>query len=150
MKPSREQWWWRPAALKRALKANPAFDRFFHWKVAGRKNPDGVALKPAQRRAAETALWLYELDARISRKYLFGKPAHRLKAKQLASVIEFALTAHEPDPAQKKSAKHRKPVWAWIEYFDVKNEKKHVRLTRTQQDGIIAAMKFCLEHFTRE
>lgn len=149
MKPSREQWWWRHANLKQALEANRAFDRFFHWKVAKRKNPDGVVLRPAQRRAAETALWLYELDARISQKYLFGKPAHRLNAKQLASVIEFALTTPEPDAAQKKTSTRPRPVWTWIEYFDRRNEKKGVRLTRTQQDGIIAAMKFCFEHFTR-
>jgi hypothetical protein len=148
MRPCPEHWWWRKSRLKRALDANPALDHFLHWKLKGRRSPDGIRWPAAQRREIEVALWLYELDARISSKYLFKKPAHLLTARQLASVVTFALPTNEPAEAGKKK-RARRFEWAWVEYFDRRTAKKSARLTRAQLNGIIAAMKFCLEHFSR-
>jgi hypothetical protein len=149
VQPSRNQWWWREAHLKQALKGNRSLDHFFYWKLRGRKSPDATKWTPAQRRTIETALWLYELDARISRKYLFGKPVHALNAKQLASVIDFTPPTKVPAQAAKPDSRRRPFSWVWIEYFDKRNAlKKTAKLTRAEMNGIIAAMKFCLEHFT--
>jgi hypothetical protein len=145
--PCREYWWWRENRLKGALNGNRQLDHFFYWKVKGRKSPDGTKWTSAQRRAIETAVWLYELDARISRKYLFGKPAHLLTPEHLTSAIAAAQPMHVS--SQKvKTGQRRKPfAWAWIEYFDKRNDKKEPKLTRAELNGIIAAMKYCLEYF---
>ena len=147
MRPSPEFWWWRKSRLKSTLNASPSLDHFFHWKVKGRRSPDGTKWTAARRREIELALWLYELDARVSHKYLFKKPAFLLTTKQLASVVTFALPPSEPAQTGKK--RPGKFEWAWLEYFDRRNAKKSSRLTRAQLSGIIAAMKFCLEHFAR-
>ena len=142
--PSREHWWWRENRLNRALNENPQLDHFFFWRMKGRKAPAGVKWTPAQRREIETALWLYELDARISRKYLLGKPAHLLGPAHLSSVIAVA----RPTSASAPMVGRRRPFsWAWIEYLDKRNDKKAPKLTRAEMDGIIAAMKYCLEYF---
>lgn len=46
-----------------------------------------------------------------------------------------------------KPATRRRFAWAWIEHFDKRGEKKAPKLTRAELNGIIAAMKFCLESF---
>ena len=145
--PSRQHWWWREARLKRALKENPRLDQLFYWKLKGRKSPDGKKWTAEQRLSIETALWLYELDARISHKYLFGLPAHQLTARQLASVVSFAPFSPAQAAALKAGGPRRRFSWAWIEYFDKRGAKKAPKLTRAELNGIIAAMKFCLEYF---
>ena len=149
MQPSREHWWWRENRLKRALDGNRQLDHFFYWKVKGRKSPDGAKWTPAQRRGIETVLWLYELDARISHKYLFGKPAHLLAPEHLSSVVAFARPMHAFSPTLKADERRRPFAWAWIEYLDKRNDKKAPKLTRAEVNGIIAAMKYCLEYFLR-
>jgi hypothetical protein len=148
--PSRDHWWWRENRLKRALNGNPSLDHFFYWKVKGRKSPQGKHWTPAQRRGIETALWLYELDARISRKYLFGQPAHLLPPKPLSAVVEIAGWTNEPSLALKTRQRRRPFAWAWIESLDKRNNKKAPNLTRAELNGIIAAMKYCLEYFLHE
>ena len=143
--PSQARWWWREDRLKRALGENPHLDHFFYWKVKGRKCPAGTIWTPAQRRSIETGLWLYELDARISRKFLFGQPAHLLPAEHLNSVVEFVRPTSATAQPLPSAGKRRPFSWAWIEYLDKRNDRK--ALTRTELDGIIAAMKYCLEYF---
>jgi hypothetical protein len=145
--PGRDHWWWRESRLKRALKENRRLDQLLYWKVKGRKSPDGSKLTATQRRSIETALWLYELDARISHKYLFGQPAHLLSARQLSSVVSFAPLNPAQAPAPKKTGSRRRFSWAWIEHFDKRGDKQAPKLTRAELNGIIAAMKFCLESF---
>jgi hypothetical protein len=147
VRPGGQHWWWRKNRLKRALKENRRLDQLFFWKVKGRKSPDGAKWTAEQRRSIETALWLYELDARISHKYLFGRPAHLLTARQLASVVSFASLDPAQAPALKPGGRRRKFAWAWIEYFDKRGDQKAPKLTRAELNGIIAAMKFCLECF---
>ena len=147
VQPGREHWWWRPSHLKRALNGNRQLDYFLHWKVKGRKNPEGKKWTPAQRQAIETALWVYELDARISHKFLFRKPAHLLAPDHLSSVVGIARTMSAPPPAPKAGRRRRPFAWTWIEYFDKRDEKKSAKLTRAELNGIIAAMKYCLEYF---
>ncbi len=147
VRPGRQHWWWRENRLKRVLQENRRLDHFFHWKVKGRKGPGGTKWTADQRRAIETALWLYELDARVSHKYLFRQPAHLLTARQLGSVISFAALSPAPTPAPKNAGKQRRFSWAWIEYFDQREETRNPKLTRAELNGMIAAMKFCLESF---
>lgn len=145
--PSRDHWWWQKTRLKPALLENPELDHYFHWKVKGRKSPRGAKWTPAQRQAIETALWLYELDARISRKYLFGKPAHLLSPAHLSSVVAISRPMKLSSPAAKTDGSKGSFDWAWIEYFDKRNDKKAPKLTRDELNGIIAAMNYCLEYF---
>jgi hypothetical protein len=145
--PNREFWWWREDRLERALDENRQLDHFCYWKAKGRKSPDGKEWTLAQRLAIETAVWLYELDARITRKFLFGKPAHLLTPEQLSSVVAFARTMRVPSPIGKKLGKRRPFMWEWIEYFDKRNDKNASKLSSREVNGIIAAMKFCLEYF---
>jgi hypothetical protein len=144
VRPSRQHWWWRATSLKRALKENRRLDQLLYWKVKGRRSPEEKKWTAEERRSLETALWLYELDARISHKYLFGQPVHLLTARQLTSVISFA-----PLHAAPAAKSGRRPYfsWAWIEYFDKRGTQKAPKLTRAELNGIIAAMKFCLECF---
>ena len=145
--PSRTHWWWRKTRLKRALKDNRQLDHFFYWKAKGRKSPDGKKWTPAQRRGIEIALWLYELDARISGKYLFGQPAYLLPPAQLSSVVSLGRSAGAPTPQLESGGVRRSFKWTWIEYFDKRNETKASKLTRAELNGIIAAMKYCLAYF---
>lgn len=148
--PGREHWWWRGSRLKDTLGGSPQLDRLFYWKIKGRKSPDGTKWTAAQRRNIEIALWLYELDARISRKYLFGDPAHLLSPEHLSSVVAFVRPTNASSPPL-RTGKRRNPfAWVWIEYLDKRNAAKASRLTRTELAGIIAAMKYCLEYFLRE
>ena len=147
--PGREHWWWRGNRLKRALNGNPQLDHFFYWKVKGRRSPDGTRWTPAQRRGIETVLWLYELDARVSHKYLLGNPAHLLAPEHLSSVVAFAQPMHAYSPKLKSGERHRPFAWVWIEYFDKRNDQKTPRLTRAELNGIIAGMKYCFEYFLR-
>lgn len=146
-KPGRDHWWWRPSRLKRALEGNPQLDYYFHWKLKGRKSPRGVKWTRDQRLSIEISLWLYELDARISHRYLFRQPAYRLSAKNLDSVVDFANPAHAPLPTSAAERRRRAFSWAWIEFFDRRDEKKAKKLTRAELNGIIAAMKYCVEFF---
>lgn len=147
VRPGREHWWWRENRLPPALDANPELDHFFHWKVKGRKSPRGAVWTSVQRRTIETALWLYELDARVSHRFLFGKPVHLLAPEQLASVIGFAWPMHAPTPKPKSGPRSKDFAWAWIEYFDQRDEPNAPKLTRAELNGIIAAMKYCLGYF---
>jgi len=147
IKPGRDHWWWRPGPLRRALAANPRLNHFFYWKVKGRKRPGGPKWTREQRRSIETSLWLYELDARISHKYLFKKPAHLLSPKNINSVVDFANPAHASRSLGTVPKRRRAFAWEWIEYFDRRDEKNARKLTRAELNGIIAAMKYCVEFF---
>jgi hypothetical protein len=150
LQPSREHWWWRDRRLKLALDGNRKLDHFFHWKVKGRPGPEGKKWTPVQRQAIETALWLYELDARISHKYLLAKPAHLLGPDQLASVIALTHPTTAPARTSPTGGRRRSFEWSWIEYFDKHGEKGKVRKLRPAElDRMIAAMKFCMEYFLR-
>ncbi len=149
MRPGREHWWWRENHLKHALKENPSLDQFFHWKVIGRASLNGAKWTHAQRRQIETGLWLYELDARISQKYLFEKPAHLLAPERLSSVVAFAGPISDVSPIAKPGGQRKPFSWAWIEACDKRNANKSTTLTRAELNGIIAAMKYCLEYFLR-
>lgn len=148
--PGREHWWWQRSRLKGALNGNPQLDRLFYWKIKGRKSPDGTKWTTAQRRNIETALWLYELDARISRKYLFGKPAHLLSPGHLSSVVAFVRPANASSTTSGTRPRRSPFAWVWIEYLDKRNDARASRLTRAEVAGVIAAMKYCLEYFLRE
>lgn len=147
MRPSRQHWWWRENRLDRALNGNRQLDHFFYWKVRGRPSPLGTKWTPAQRREIETGLWLYEFDARISQKYLFGKPAHLLAPERLSSVVAFVHPMSASSPTSKTGDRRRPFSWAWIEYYDKRNDKKASTLTHAELNGIIAAMKYCLKYF---
>ena len=147
--PGRDHWWWRPRRLQRALEGNSELDRFFHWKVPGRKSPDGRKWTREQRRSIETSLWLYELDARISRRYLFGKPAYLLSPENTAAVVAFADSGNSSWPMFATGKRRRSFAWEWIEFFDKRDERKVAKLTRAELNGIIAAMKYCVEYFVR-
>ncbi len=147
IKPSREQWWWRTSHLKRALEASPTLDHFFYWKVKGRKSPDGATWTREQRLAIETSLWLYELDARISHRYFFGKPAHLLSPEDTGSIVAFARPVSAPLPTLAHARRRRSFAWEWIEFFDKRDDKHAPELTRAELDAIIAAMKYCVEYF---
>ena len=147
LRPGRAHWWWRKDALAKALNGNPQLDHLFYWKVRGRKSPDGVRWPPQQRREIETGLWLYEFDARISQKYLFGKPAHLLPAERLSAVVAFAEPVSGSTPAIHGDERSTSFSWTWIEAYDKKTDKKAAKFTRAEENGIIAAMKFCLGHF---
>ena len=147
MRPGREHWWWRENTIKRALNGNRQLDHFFSWRIKGRSNPSGAKWTPAQRREIETGLWLYELDARISQKYLFGRPAHLLAPERLSSVVAFANPISRSAQALKTGEKRRTFSWAWIESYDKRNDPRGPTLTRAELNGIIAAMKYCLAHF---
>ena len=149
VKPGRDHWWWRTNHLARALDKNRPLDHFFHWKVKGRKSPFGTKWTRAQQQEIETALWLYELDARISNKYLFGKPAHRLSRDELSSLVAIAPPSRAPSLAPKTGARRRPFAWVWIEYFDKRNDPRAPELTRAELNGIFAAMKHCMEYFLR-
>lgn len=147
VKPGRDHWWWRPAALRRALARNPRLDHFFYWKLKGRKGPHGEKWTREQRKLLETSLWLYELDARISRRYLFDQPVYLLPPKNLDSVVAFAAPTNAVRPPLGATKRHRPFAWQWIEFFDKRDEKKTAKLTRAELNGIIAAMKYCVEYF---
>lgn len=147
LRPGRAHHWWRQASLVKALNRNAQLDHLLYWKVRGRKSPDGVVWSPQQRREIETGLWLYEFDARISRKYLFGKPAHLLPAERLASVVAFAEPVSGPAPVVPGDERSTSFSWRWIEAYDKRNAKTSAKLTRAEEAGIISAMKFCLGHF---
>ena len=149
MRPGREHWWWRENTLKRALNENRQLDHFFSWKAKGRSSPTGARWTPTQRREIETGLWLYELDARISRKYLFGRPAHLLAPERLSTVVAFAGPISGSAQTLKPSERRRPFSWAWIESYDKRNDTRGPKLTRAELNGIIAAMKYCLAHFLR-
>ena len=149
VQPGSDHWWWRPNRLRRALTENPRLDHFFYWKVKGRKSPDGTKWTPAQRRGIETVLWLYELEARISQKYLFGRPASLLAPEHVSSVVEFARPMNAAATAVNSDGKRRHFSWTWIEYFDQRNARRARKLKRAELNGIIAAMKFCMEYFLR-
>jgi hypothetical protein len=149
-KPGRDHWWWRARRLQRALQENPRLDHFFSWKVKGRRSPSGPRWSPAQRLAIETSLWLYELDARISRRYLFGQPAHLLPPAKLDAVVAFASEAAAVRPATQPGRRRRTFRWEWIECFDRRDAKQAGKLTPAERNGIIAAMKYCVEYFLRD
>ncbi len=150
MQPCRASQWWQKARLVPALNASPQLDHLFYWKVRGRKSPDGAIWSPQQRREIETGLWLYEFDARISQRYLFGKPAHLLPPERLSSVVAFAEPVGGLAPAFPGDERSPSFAWGWIEAYDKRNEKKSAKLTRAEENGIIAAMKFCLDHFLKK
>jgi hypothetical protein len=147
VKPGREHWWWQKSRLKRALKENRHLDHFFYWRVKGRKSPFGTKWTRAQRQAIETALWLYELDARISGKYLFGQPAYRLERDELFSVVTITHPSKAPSHSPKAGAPRRSFAWEWIEYFDKRDDKRAPKLTRSELNGMFAAMKHCMDYF---
>lgn len=147
LRPGRAQQWWRKENLAKALNGNPQLDRLFYWKVRGRKSPDGAIWTAQQRREIETGLWLYEFDARISQKYLFGKPAHLLPPERLSSVVAFAEPVSGAAVVYPADPRTQAFSWAWIEAYDKRSAKKSAKLTRAEENGIIAAMKFCLGHF---
>lgn len=100
-----------------------------------------------QRLSIETSLWLYELDARISHRYLFGRPAYLLSPANIDAVVAFARPT-SLSPSTAAVPKRRRPIsWEWIEFFDKRDEKKSRKLTRAELNGIIAAMKYCVEYF---
>lgn len=147
LRPGRAQQWWRKENLAKALSGNPQLDRLFYWKVRGRKSPDGAVWTAQQRREIETGLWLYEFDARISQKYLFGRPAHLLPPERLSSVVAFAHPVSGAAAAYPADPRTQAFSWVWIEAYDKRSARKSAKLTRAEENGIIAAMKFCLGHF---
>ena len=147
VKPGRDHWWWRASRLPRALNENPQLDHFVHWKIKGRKGPHGEKWTREQRRSIETSLWLYELDARVSRRYLFGKPAYLLSQKNLIALIAFTDPENPSGPTAAARQRRRSFAWEWIEFFDKRDGKKTAKLTRAELNGIIAAMKYCVEYF---
>ena len=147
LKPGRDHWWWRPSHLKRALAENPKLDHFFYWKVKGRKSPSGARWTRAQRLSIETSVWLYELDARVSGRYLFGKPAYLLSPANTVAVVAFAAPENPSWPTVAAEQRRRAFAWEWIEFFDKRADKKSRKLTRAELNGIIAAMKYCVEYF---
>jgi hypothetical protein len=149
LQPSREHWWWRDRRLTQALDDNGKLAHFFYWKEKGRPSPDGKKWTPVQRRGIETALWLYEFDARISHKYLLAKPAHLLGSEQLSSLIALTYPMEAQERTSQTGARRRPFEWSWIEYFDMRSERKARRLRPAELDGMIAAMKFCMEYFLR-
>ena len=148
LRPSREHWWWRDRRLKPALAGNRKLDYFFHWKIKGRPSPDGRKWTPAQRQAVETALWLYELDVRISHKYLLAKPAHLLGPQQLVSVIALTQPTTVPARTSRTGRRRRSFEWSRIEYFDRHRDGgKDRKLRPAELERMIAAMKFCMGYF---